>query len=381
MTASLDSLLADVRAFRIRDVDPHVARWEHERTMAPEALVKAAELGLLAMEVPAELGGLGLTFSEKLRVLDVLCETSMPFAFSLVNTNNITSRIATLGSESHRARFLTDLMSGRRLGSTALTEPGVGSDFGAISMRAERIEGGWRLNGSKAWITNAAMSDVIVAYAQTDPSSGNAGIASFLIDGTQPGFIRADPYALLGGHIIGTGGFELVDYFAPDDDVFSPAGVGFKNALGGVNAARTYVGSMCCAMIEASLRIAVTYGTQRQTFGKPIIEHQGLAWSLAKVANQLEAARGLTTRAEIAVESGDPKAAILPAAHAKKFATEVAEPCIAACIQAMGAEGLREEYPLGRHLTAARIANYVDGSTEIQSDRIAGSLVREYGSN
>ncbi|MGY9072743.1 MAG: acyl-CoA dehydrogenase family protein [Acidimicrobiales bacterium] len=378
MTTDLSALLNDVRDFRVREVDPHIARWEHERTMAPHALREAARLGLLAMEVPVELGGLGLTFSEKLRVIDVLCETSMPFAFSLVNTANTSTKIAIDGAESHRGRFLSDLMSGRRLGSTALTEPGAGSDFAAISMRAERVDGGWKLNGSKAWITNAALSDVIIMYAQTDPSAGGNGIASFLIDGTQPGFVRTEPYALLGGHLIGAGGFDLVDYFAPDDDLFAPAGVAFKSALGGINGARTYVASMCCAMIEASLRIAVTYGAKRHAFGKPIIEHQGLAWSLAKVANQLEAARLLTTQAELAVESGDSRAAILPAAHAKKFASEVAEPCIAACIQAMGAEGLKDEYPLGRHLAAARIANYVDGSTEIQSDRIAASLVRIY---
>ncbi|MDG2112899.1 MAG: acyl-CoA dehydrogenase family protein, partial [Actinomycetota bacterium] len=149
-------------------------------------------------------------------------------------------------------------------------------------------------------------------------------------------------------------------------------------ALSMINGARTYVASMCCAMIRSALGAAVRYTGARQTFGQPVIEHQGLAWSLADVANQLEAARLLTDRAAETIDEQGDRAALLHAAHAKKFATEIAEPCIIACIQAMGAEGLREKHGLGQHLASARIANYVDGSTQIQTDRIAKSLTTEY---
>ena len=133
-------------------------------------------------------------------------------------------------------------------------------------------------------------------------------------------------------------------------------------------------------MIEASLRSAVGYAAERESFGKPIIEHQGLSWQLARVANQLEAARALTNKAVTAIEHADSESAVLPAAHAKKLATEIAESAIAACAQAMGANGLREEHLIGHRLTAARVANYVDGSTEIMTDRIAKSLSSTYGS-
>ena len=371
----MESLLRDVVAFRDREVAPHHARWEQERAMGTEALRAAGELGLLAMEVPVELGGLGLDFRQKLQVIDCLTEVSMPFAFSLVNTANISSRVANLGTDEHRAQYLGDLIAGRRLGSTALTEPAAGSDFAAIAtMGVDDGAGGLVVNGEKAWITNAALSDVIVTYVQTDPAAGAKGIASVLIDGTQEGFERAEPYELLGGHAIGTGGFRLRDYHAPVDDVLAPAGQGFIVALSMINGARTYVASMCCAMIRSALRTAVRYGADRQTFGQPIIEHQGLSWSLADVANRLEAARLLTDHAATIIDTDGDRAALLPAAHAKKFATEIAEPCIAACIQAMGAAGLREEHGLGSHMTAARIANYVDGSPQIQTDRIAKSL-------
>ncbi|MCP3855096.1 MAG: acyl-CoA dehydrogenase [Actinomycetia bacterium] len=375
---SLEELLSQVRTFREMVVDPNVARWEHDRTMAVDALRDAATLGLMGMEVPVEQGGLGIGFLGKLAVADLLCETSMPFAFSLINTANVAARMATAGTDSQRERYLDDLLTGRRFGCSALTELGAGSDFAAIRTRAERVDGGWKLNGEKAWITNAAEADIVLCYAQTEPGSGGSGIGSFLVDGRHDGFVRNEPYDLMGGHLIGTGGFQLVDHFVADEDVLAPPGQGFKAALESINGARTYVASMCCAMVRTSLGHAVAYGTHRQAFGKTLLDHQGLAWSLADVANQLEAAQLLTQVAARSIAAGDNRAAMTQAAHAKKFATEMAEPAIAACIQAMGANGLREEMPMGRHMAAARIANYTDGSTQIMTDRIAATLAETY---
>ncbi|WP_419915081.1 acyl-CoA dehydrogenase family protein [Candidatus Poriferisodalis sp.] len=379
---SFGAFVSEVAQFRDTVVAPNVNLWESEKRMAPEALRDASEIGLLAMEVPAALGGLGMSFAQKCRIVEVLSAVSMPFAFSLVNTGNVAARVARLGSDAHRERYLADLMAGRRFGSTALTEPGAGSDFANIATTATPVDGGWRLDGVKAWITNAAHSDVIFCYAQTEPGSRGRGIASFLVDGTRPGFERLAPYELAGGHLIGTGGFRLDGYIAEADDLIGPPGQAFIAAMSSVNGARTYVAAMCCAMVEATLASAVRYGAGREAFGKPVIAHQGLAWKLAGVQNRLEAAQLLTARAVEAVttslRTGDASEAILPAAHAKKFATETAEADIAACIQAMGAEGLRSDHPGGHHLIGARIANYVDGSTEIQTDRIARSLAATY---
>ncbi|MDE0225025.1 MAG: acyl-CoA dehydrogenase family protein [Gammaproteobacteria bacterium] len=384
-TASFEAFVGEVAQFRDTVVAPNVTRWETEKRMAPEALQEASGIGLLAMEVPTAMGGLGMSFAQKCRVIEVLSAVSMPFAFSLVNTGNVAARVARLGSDTHRERYLADLMAGRRFGSTALTEPGAGSDFANIATTATPVDGGWRLDGTKAWITNAAHSDVVFCYAQTEPGSRGRGIALFLIDGTQPGFERLPPYELAGGHVIGTGGFRLDGYIAAAEDLLSPAGEAFIAALSSVNGARTYVAAMCCAMVEATLASAVRYGAERAAFGKPVIAHQGLAWKLAGVQNRLEAAQLLTARAIEAVtasmRTGDASGAILPAAHAKKFATETAEADIATCIQAMGAEGLRSDHPGGHHLIGARIANYVDGSTEIQTDRIARSLPRKYATS
>ena len=298
-------LLKQVIEFRDREITPYVIEWENTRTFPAEAIGSAHELGLLGMEISPELGGLGMTFGQKLKVLDLLSEVSMPYAFSLVNSHNVAARLARHGTEDQKNRFLADLLSGNKLGSSALTEPGAGSDFSSIATQAVRESDGWRLNGEKAWITNAASSTVIVAYAQTEPGARARGIASFLIDGTQEGFERVAPYDLIGSHAIGAGGFRLNNYFVSDADLLAPAGEGFSAALATINEARTYVASMCCAMVEASLRSSVDYASKRESFGRPIIEHQGLSWQLARVANQLEAARALTTIASMVLENGD----------------------------------------------------------------------------
>lgn len=370
-------LYADVATLG-HSIADRVPQWERRRELDRQAFLDAAAVGLTGIEVPKHLGGLGLGFREKVMAAEILGRHSMAYAFSIINTHNVAARLAEIGSPTHQRVLLPELLAGRRLGSTALTEPGAGSDFGAITTQAVRDGDQWVLNGEKAWITNAVISDVIICYAQTDPDAGSRGIASFLIDGTRPGFVRTPPYELGGSHLIGTGGFRLESYRAEAEDLLTEPGSGFRTALAGVNGARVYVAALCCAMVHASLVTAVAYGGQRNAFGRPLLEHQGLAWSLASVANQLEAARLLTDRAIDLVEADDQDGIVLAAAHAKKFATEMAEPAITTCLQAMGAEGLRDRYPLRRHLADARVANFVDGSTEIQTERIARSLPSVY---
>jgi alkylation response protein AidB-like acyl-CoA dehydrogenase len=374
------ALVDTARAFAREVVMPQAARWERERRMPLDALRAAAALGLTRIEVPVAQGGLGMSFFAKLRVTEELARACMAFAFSLVNVHNTAWRIATAGKPDHVARLLPALLRAERLGGAALTEPAAGSDFAAITTMARKVPeeagGGWRLDGEKAWITNAAHGDVFVTYAQTDPAARGRGIACFLVDGTRPGFERVPPFQLMGGHAIGVGGFRLTDYRASDDDVLYPAGTAFKAALGGINGARTYVAAMCCGMLEEALACALRYGAARETFGKRVIDHQGVAWKLAKVANDLEAARLLAYRAAALIDARQD--ALLAASHAKKFASDMIVQRLADCMQAMGAAGLREDHPIGRHLALARIANYVDGSTEIQNERIAATLLERY---
>ena len=367
-------LLEVARDFSRREVAPNAARWERERVYPRETIRAAAALGLTRMQIPAALGGFDLRFRAKLRIVEEIARDDFAFAFALVNTHNAASRLARDGTDGQRARYLDGLLRGELIGAVALTEPSAGSDFGAIRTRAERVAGGWRLNGEKAWLTNGAAVDVVVVYAQTDPAAGSKGIAAFVVDTKRNGFERGAAYAMSGAHAMGAAGFKLTDYHAADDELFYAPGAAFKTALSSITGARIYVAAMCCGMVEEALRLALARAGERSTFGQTLITRQGLRWMLADIATDLEAARLLTYRATRLLEADED--AVMAAAHAKKFATRMAERRLPECMQVLGAEGLLEAHPIARHIAAARVAHYTDGTTEMQNERIAAYLER-----
>jgi alkylation response protein AidB-like acyl-CoA dehydrogenase len=368
-TPAEQSLLDRAEAFARDRVAPAAPAWERERRLGLDALREAAGLGFTGVEVPTACGGLGHRFACKVALCERLAAADFGFAMSLVNTHNVAARLARDAPAGLARRYLPELLAGTRLGCTALTEPGAGSDFAAITTTARRTAAGWQLDGTKAWITNAAVADVIVLYAQTEPGSGGRGIAGFVVDGRRPGFAREAAFALAGQHTIGTGGFRLDGYVARDDELISPPGTAFKAALRSINGARTYIAAMCNGMVGTALRVAWEHGEQRHAFGRPLAAHQGWRWPLAEAGTELEAGRALVARAIRAVE--DDAGAPLAAAQAKLYCTRMAERQLPRLAQAMGAEGLREHHPFGRHLVGARVASFVDGSSEMLLERIA----------
>jgi alkylation response protein AidB-like acyl-CoA dehydrogenase len=376
LTAEEHALVGAAQRFRREYLAPRAGEWERRRHVPRDAMREAARIGLTAIEVPREFGGQGAGFVAKTLIAEELARACMGFAFSLINTQNVAARLARTGSKAQIERYLAPLIAGEMSGGSALTEPQAGSDFPAIATTARKTAGGWVLDGEKAWLTNAATAELITVYAKTDAAPGSDGIAAFLIDARAPGFERLPAYGLMGGHAIGAGGFRLTDVRVDDDALFYAPGQAFKRALASINGARTYVAAMCCGMVAQSLRIAVDHATRRKTFGKRLIDHQGLRWSLVDVATDLAAARLLTARAAEVIGRG--ANAVLDAAYAKKFAVEMAQRRLGDCMQAMGAEGLREDHPIGRHIACARIAGYVDGSTEMQNERIGTLLEKTF---
>jgi alkylation response protein AidB-like acyl-CoA dehydrogenase len=362
-------VLARVAAFARDVVAPGAPRWEAEMRIGREAIEAAAAIGLTGLEVPTEWGGLGLGFAVKAQVAEALGAADFGFTMSLINTHNVAAKLAREAPSELAQRYLPDLLAGRRLGCTALTEATAGSDFGAIRTLATRTPQGWRIDGEKAWITNAAEADVIVLYAQTVAGSGGRGIACFVVDGQREGFQRQPALALTGQHAIGAGGFSLDGYLARDEEMLQPPGRAFKSALGSINGARCYIAAMCNGMVGEALRVALAYGQVRQSFGKPLAEHQGWRWRLAEAGAELAAARLLVSQAAAQVESGAD--AQLLSAQAKWVSTRLAERQLPVLAQAMGAEGLKREHCFGRHLAGARVASFVDGSSEMLLERIA----------
>lgn len=369
----MTGLIDAAKRFAEEVVAPNAGRWAQAGTMQPEALRQAAALGLLAFQAPRNWGGHGFDFRDKLKLLQILAWHSYDFAFSLTNTAGCAANIANALPRNVAERYVPAMLRGERFGGTALSEPGAGSDFAGIRTRAVRDGNGWRLDGEKAWITNAAYGDVFVTYAQTDPSLGWRGIGGFLVDGTRPGFEHTGTETLAGGGVIGAGGFRLSGYRVEDNEVMAAPGDGFRQAMTTVNQARTYVAAMCVAMTEACLHVALTWGRERHAFGSALTAKQGWRWQAADIATDIEAARLLVESASARIVAGEDAA--LAAAHAKKFATRMAVARISDACQLMGAAGLRDTWPFLRHLASARVASFTDGSTEMQNERIAALLI------
>ncbi|MEZ5261629.1 MAG: acyl-CoA dehydrogenase family protein [Acidimicrobiales bacterium] len=360
------------RSFARDVVAPNAATWELERALPRQAVRDACEAGLGGLLVPTGLGGAGLGTAAVADVLATLAAADLAFTFVLVVHNNLAGSIARRGTERQR-ELLGPMIAGERLGAFLLTEPQGGSDAANIGTTARRDGDGWVLDGAKAWITAATHADVLATYAQTEPGSGARGIAAFLVDAATEGVDRTEPYAMLGGHAMGAGGFTFDGAAVDGDALYVPPGEGFRAAMEGIDAARAIVAAMCCAMLQTALDAAVAHTSGRAAFGRTIADFQGVQWTLADVATDLAAARHLARDAAEAVElrRGD---APVAAAHAKKFATRVAMVGITACMQVMGADGLRHDHPLARHLAGVKIAQYLDGATEIQNVVIARHL-------
>lgn len=372
-----EGLLPAVRKFTESYIAPKAAEWERDGAAPRRAFEDAAKVGLKGVLVPEDLGGCGLGFTEALEVLETLASANAAFAFALWVHNNATNTVARVGSAFQKDAYLTDMLKGTHIGAFCLTEPEAGSDAAAIATHARRHDDGWILNGTKSWVTNGAQADVLLVFAQTDPGAGVLGIAAFLVPADRPGASRSPAYDLPGAASFGLNDIVFEDCRLSEDDLLLPPGEGFRAAMAGINQARTFVGALCCGMLGSSLETALKYAASRRAFGKSTLAFQGVQLPLADVATDLEAARLLTRHAAEALDRGE--TAITPAAHAKKFASRAAFDGVSACMQAMGAAGLRDTYPLSRHLVAAKMTHFLDGTTEIQNVVIARALMAQHG--
>jgi len=368
-----DHFVDVARTFAEKAVAPNAAAWERDRRAPREALAEAAEVKLMGLLVPEDLGGEGLDLVAMARIMEVLAAADLSFAFSVVVHNNLASNIARNGQPHHHDAHLPDLIAGKRIGAFLLTEPHGGSDAADVRTMARRTENGWRIDGEKAWVTSGSHADLLSIYAQTDPDERHRGVACFLVDADAAGVERLPAYQMLGGHALGAAGFRFDNLLVDDADHFNPPGPWFKAAMQGIDTARVNVAFSECGMLRNGLETAIAFASERSLFGTRNTEKQGLQWLLADAASELEAAYALSWRAANALAAGDADATVL-AAHAKKYATRVAFNRLNDCMQAMGAWGLTQDHPVARHLAGAKIAQYLDGANEIQNVVIARSL-------
>lgn len=348
-----------------------VAAADWSRGIAPDRQIfaRAAELGLTGIQVPVEHGGLGLSYAFKVRACEILAAADFGFAMSVVNTHNIAHRLAVVAPPDVRERYLPQLLDGRSTACTALTEPGVGSDVAAMTTTAVRDGDGWIITGEKAWIINARHADTAIVYAQCGQKGDHAGIGAFLVDLTVPQCRRYAIESPFPQTSTGTGGFVLDGCRVPSAHLLLAPGTALKSILSEINGARTYVAAMCCGMVAEALAVVQDYGRTRSTFGRPLAQHQAWRHTIADVAADLAAARTLVDQAVQAFASGID--AEHSAAAAKLHAVAMSQRQLPALLHAMGAEGLKSQYPFARHIAASHVAALTDGSSNMLRERLA----------
>jgi len=356
--------IVDIAAdFAVNHVAVNASAWEAERRWPIESLKAAADAGLTGLLVPTEHGGKAISCTAMARVMEELASADMAFAFALVVHNNLMGNIAKNAGDELRERYLPALARMDKAGTFLLTEPQSGSDAANVLTTATRDDKHWVLNGSKAWASNGVGAQTLSVYAQTDPSAGWRGVACFLVDTDAPGVVREPAYEILGGHALGASGFRFESCRVSDADMLVGPEAGFKAAMAGIDIARANVAAMCAGMLRTSLNTALETTATRSAFGQTLDQFQGLQWQLADVATDRHAARLMAYEACGKIDRNED-------------ATRVALSGISECMQAMGANGLKHEYPLARHLACAKIAQYLDGSTEIQNVVISRALQR-----
>jgi alkylation response protein AidB-like acyl-CoA dehydrogenase len=346
-------------------VRPSLDEWD-SAARYPRAAVAGS--GLTGMFVARERGGLGLTYTEAIDVFEELGRGDGSLAFSISMHNAVAAAVNGAGTGEVLEKWGPALTSGAALGCFSLTEPQAGSDATAIVTRGLPEGDTWRLTGRKAWVTLGGVADVYAVVAKTSDEPGYKDVAMFVVDGSAPGVSFTAPYRKAASDFLPI--TEMVLESAPAH-LLVPPGVGMKAALGAIDVARFDIAAISCGMLAEALDIAVDYAGRRQTFGKPIIAHQGLSWMLADVATDLEAARGLVRRA--AETLGTSEGAV-NTAHAKRFAPDALVRGAAVCSEVLGAYGWLHDYSIARILAVATMMSVVDGSAEVQKMVIARAL-------
>ena len=363
-----------VRDYVRERIAPFAADWDRDSHFPAEQLREMGELGLFGMLIPEEWGGAGadyLSFAlaiEEVAAGDGACSTILA-----VNNSVVCNLLLQSGSEFLKQTYLKPLARGDLLGCFCLTEPHAGSDAAALATRAERVDDGWLLNGSKAFITSGANADVAIVFARSDPAAGKKGISAFVVPTASPGYDIGGIERKMGQRASDTASIFLRDCLVPHDHLIGAEGEGYRIALSNLECGRIGIGAQSVGMARAAYEVALDYACERESFGKPLIEHQAVAFRLADMATRLEASRLLVHQAAILRDNGQP--CLKQACMAKLYASEAAETICSAAIQVLGGYGYLRDFPLERIARDVRVAQIYEGTSDIQRIVIAREIV------
>jgi alkylation response protein AidB-like acyl-CoA dehydrogenase len=356
------------------EIAPHAAEWDRSHEFPRSLLGRLAELGLLGVCVPEEYGGAGADFLSYVLVLEELSRADAGVGVTVaVHTSACTLPLLAHGSEEQRARYVPPLARGESIGAFALTEPGAGSDAGSIVTRAERTERGWRITGTKQWITNGSFAGTFLLFARTDATRADArGVSAFVLDAAHVEVTREEEK--LGLNSSSTSDLA-VDAEVPADRLLGEESHGFRIAMATLDGGRIGIGAQAVGIAQAAYDVARAYAIERQAFGRRIADFQAIQHKLADMSLEIDAARLLVHRAACAKDAGRPHT--VEGAQAKLFASEMARRQTAEAIQVLGGYGYTKEFPVERYYRDAKITEIYEGTSEIQRLVIARHILGE----
>ncbi|MDR7154151.1 alkylation response protein AidB-like acyl-CoA dehydrogenase [Sphingobium xenophagum] len=374
MLTEIQTAIRDtVRSFAQETIRPHSARFESEGGYPPELFEQMAGLGLWGMTAPESYGGAEAdAVSYALALIELAAADGALSTIVSIQNSILVSGLLKDGSEAQKARFLPGLIGGRAIGAFALTEADAGSDASAVRTRATKVDGGWRINGSKQFITSGKIAGLVMVAAVTDPDAGKKGLSVFIVPTDRPGFGVDKVEHKLGQGASDTCALRFDDMFVEDDLLIGQPGQGYRIALANLETGRIGIAAQCVGMAQAAMDIAVAYAKERRSFGKPIIEHQAVGFRLADLAARLEAARQLVLNAARVKDAGLP--CLTEASMAKLFASEAAEQIVSGALQTLGGYGYLEEYGVAKIYRDVRVCQIYEGTSDIQRMVIARSL-------
>jgi butyryl-CoA dehydrogenase len=376
LTAEQSLLRDTARDLATKEILPRAAEIDRAHQF-PRALVnRLGELGLLGVMVPERWGGAGMdAVSYALALEEISRACASTGVIMSVQNSLVCAPIVASGTDEQRARWLPDLATGKKIGCFALSEPEAGSDAAAQRTTAVKKAGGWVLNGTKNFITNAPAADVMLVAAATDSSKGAKGISVFIVPTSTPGVKIGKPDDKLGIRAAVSAQVFLEDVSLGADALLGAEGEGFKIAMKALDGGRIGIAAQAVGIARAAFEDAVRYAQERKTFGQPIAEHQAIQFKLADMSTELDAARLLLWRAAAKKDAGGKYTR--EAAMAKLFASEVANRVAKEAVQVFGGYGYLADFPAERHFRDAKITEIYEGTSEIQRLVIASSLLKD----
>jgi alkylation response protein AidB-like acyl-CoA dehydrogenase len=378
MTPEQEQIRELAREFAENEIIPHAAGWDRASAFPRAVIDKLGELGFLGMLIPEEHDGLGLDVLSYLVALEEIARGDASVAVAMSVHNSLpTQMILANGSAEQKERWLKPMARGELLGAFSLSEPDSGSDAASMQAQARRADGGWVLNGAKAWVTNGGFGDVVVTMVRTDQPAnrrGSRGIGAFIVPTDTQGYVVGRKEDKMGQRASETVGVAFEEMFIPDAQVLGDPDHGFIYAMQGLNGGRMGIAALAVGIAQAALEHAIAYAAERRQFGKPIKDFQGIQFKLANMATRVEAARGLLHRAAALKEAGKKVSSI--ASMAKLFASEAAMYVTTEAIQVFGGYGYVKEYPVEKLFRDAKVTEIYEGTSEIQRTVIARELYR-----